>query len=223
MTDLAEELERLGLSEYLDVLVAEGFDTWETVSDITESDLNSLNVKIGHQRSDEHAPGRPLSAYVVFANHVRETLKGQELSFTEIAKFVGERWQVLPAEAREVYQCQAKAGKEKYHAELAEYKGSPKYDAYQKYLKEFKAKHAAPYNSSYGKDTFQVRNPHKDFDAKQYPRIRRPTGKERGQLSGTEFFHGGARSGETKSNRESSTAFWIFLLVKINISNNSFS
>lgn len=39
MTDLAEELKRLGLSEYLDVLVAEGFDTWETVSDIAESDL----------------------------------------------------------------------------------------------------------------------------------------------------------------------------------------
>lgn len=67
MTDLAEELKRLGLSEYLDVLVAEGFDTWETVSDIAESDLwvamallsgkeiyiysrNSLNVKIGHRR-----------------------------------------------------------------------------------------------------------------------------------------------------------------------------
>jgi hypothetical protein len=74
-------------------------------------------------------------------------LKSQVLSFTEIAKVVGERWRVLPAEAREAYQCQAKAGKEKYHAELAEYKGSPKYDAYQKYLKEFKAKHAAPYNS----------------------------------------------------------------------------
>ncbi|XP_014550468.1 hypothetical protein COCVIDRAFT_115390 [Bipolaris victoriae FI3] len=178
MTNLAEELQRLGLLEYLDVLVAEGFDTWETVSDIAESDLNSLNVKIGHRRklqraiaesrspvynhrppiartkrkyarhpkSDEHAPGRPLSAYVIFANHVRESLEGQGLSFTEIAKVVGKRWQVLPAEAREAYQCQAKVGKEKYHAELAEYKGSPKYDAYQKYLKGFKAKHAAPYN-----------------------------------------------------------------------------
>jgi hypothetical protein len=39
MTDLAEELERLGLSEYLEMLVAEGFDSWETVLDITESDL----------------------------------------------------------------------------------------------------------------------------------------------------------------------------------------
>jgi hypothetical protein len=117
MTDLTEELQRLELLEYLDVLVAEGFDTWETVSDIAESDLNSLNVKIGHRRklqraiaesrspvynhrppiartkrkyarhpkSDEHAPGRPLSAYVIFANHVRESLEGQGLSFTEIA------------------------------------------------------------------------------------------------------------------------------------------
>ena len=39
MSDLSERLERLGLSQYLEVLVAEGFDTWETVSDITESDL----------------------------------------------------------------------------------------------------------------------------------------------------------------------------------------
>ena len=39
MSDLGERLERLGLSQYLDALLAEGFDTWETVLDITESDL----------------------------------------------------------------------------------------------------------------------------------------------------------------------------------------
>jgi hypothetical protein len=39
MTDIEEELKRLGLSEYLEVLVAEGFDTWKTILDITESDL----------------------------------------------------------------------------------------------------------------------------------------------------------------------------------------
>jgi hypothetical protein len=39
MSDLGERLERLGLSQYFEVLVAEGFDTWETVLDITESDL----------------------------------------------------------------------------------------------------------------------------------------------------------------------------------------
>lgn len=74
---------------------------------------------------------------------VRETLKGQDLSFTEIAKVVGERWQVLPAENRETCERQANSAKEKYYAELAEYKKTPHYDAYQKYLEEFKAKHAS--------------------------------------------------------------------------------
>lgn len=39
MSDLRERLARLGLSQYFEVLAAEGFDTWETVLDITESDL----------------------------------------------------------------------------------------------------------------------------------------------------------------------------------------
>ncbi|PVI00374.1 hypothetical protein DM02DRAFT_655464 [Periconia macrospinosa] len=211
MSDLGGRLERVGLSQYLDTFVAEGFDTWETVLDITESDLSSLNVKLGHRRKlqraiaeyrgqsydrplpiglnktasidgsyrsgddsgtetranqvagsaagnttstkrkyrrhpkpDEHAPERPPSAYVIFSNQVRETLKGQDLTFTEIAKVVGERWQVLPAEAREACESQANGAKEKYYTMLAEYKKTPQYEAYQKYLEEFKAKHAAP-------------------------------------------------------------------------------
>ena len=71
-------------------------------------------------------------------------MKGQDLSFTEIAKVVGERWQVLPAEAREACERQANSAKERYYAELAEYKKTPEYESYQKYLEEFKAKHAAP-------------------------------------------------------------------------------
>ena len=39
MSDLVKRLERLGLSQYLDVFIAEGFDSWETILDITESDL----------------------------------------------------------------------------------------------------------------------------------------------------------------------------------------
>ncbi|PVH93532.1 hypothetical protein DM02DRAFT_603883 [Periconia macrospinosa] len=211
MSDLGERLERVGLSQYLDAFVAEGFDTWQIVLDITESDLSSLNVKIGHRRKlqraiaeyggqsyerplprglnratsiygsprsgeesgtetrgdpsvgsaaggttstkrkyrrhpkpDEHAPERPPSAYVIFSNQVRKTLKGQDLSFTEIAKVVGERWQVLPAEAREACESQANDAKERYYAMLAEYKKTPQYEAYQMYLEEFKTKHAAP-------------------------------------------------------------------------------
>lgn len=39
MTDLEPVLQRLGLRQYLEVLVAEGFDTWAALSDIQESDL----------------------------------------------------------------------------------------------------------------------------------------------------------------------------------------
>ncbi|KAL0257890.1 hypothetical protein SLS55_007058 [Diplodia seriata] len=213
MTDLRQKLEQLGLSQYLEVFVTEGFDTWETVLDIRESDLDSLNVKLGHRRKlqraiaetrgiplerleravpslpgapsvdgsyrsddsasetrslnhhkraeppsgntggttkrkyrrhpkpDENAPERPASAYVIFSNQTRESLKGQDLSFTEIAKLVGERWQTLSPGAREACERQAAAAKEKYYAELAEYKKTPEYAQYQEYLVEFRAKH----------------------------------------------------------------------------------
>ncbi|KAF2098548.1 hypothetical protein NA57DRAFT_75788 [Rhizodiscina lignyota] len=217
MTELNDRLERLGLSQYLTAFVAEGFDTWETVLDITESDLTSLNVKLGHRRKlqraiaewrgqsseaplptarrrasvdgsyrsedsgtegkapkareptgtvppvstkrkyrrhpkpDENAPERPASAYVIFSNQVRETLKGQDLSFADIAKIVGERWQVLSPESREACDKQASAAKEKYYQQLAEYKKTPEYSQYQVYLAEFKAKHANPTGGGEGK------------------------------------------------------------------------
>ena len=39
MPKLSDIFERLGLTQYLDNFVEEGFDTWETVLYITESDL----------------------------------------------------------------------------------------------------------------------------------------------------------------------------------------
>ena len=87
---------------------------------------------------------RPQGIMTKASVEVRELLKGQDLSFTEIAKVVGERWQVLPADEREACERQANGAKEKYYAELAEYKKTPHYEAYQKYLEDFKAKHNAP-------------------------------------------------------------------------------
>ncbi|KAF2134041.1 hypothetical protein P153DRAFT_103703 [Dothidotthia symphoricarpi CBS 119687] len=211
MNDLKDRLQQLGLSQYFEDLVAEGFDTWATVLDITESDLSHLNIKLGHRRKlqrgiaesrgqsahrplpttlnrvtsaegsyrsdddsaenvvkraesstvgttgtstkrkyrrhpkpDEHAPERPPSAYVIFSNQVRESLKGQDLSFTEIAKVVGEKWQILPVEERESCERQANSAKEKYYAGLAEYKKTSQFAIYQQYLEDFKAKHAGP-------------------------------------------------------------------------------
>jgi hypothetical protein len=39
MTNLGSVLGRLGLDQYQDALIDEGFDTWETVLDIQETDL----------------------------------------------------------------------------------------------------------------------------------------------------------------------------------------
>ncbi|KAI9671580.1 MAG: hypothetical protein M1817_003632 [Caeruleum heppii] len=208
MSDLAAVLSRLGLSQYLAAFLAEGFETWETLLDITEADLDSLDVKRGHRRKlqreiassrgysneqalaplratptddsttdvdgrapliredtggtitgsnnggkrkyrrhpkpDEDAPERPPSAYVIFSNKTREDLKGQSLSFTEIAKLVGENWQVLSPVEKEPYESHAAALKERYNTEMAEYKKTDKYAEYLQYLADFKAKHANP-------------------------------------------------------------------------------
>ena len=49
---------------------------------------------------------------------------------------------MLAADARDACERQTKVAKEKYYAALAEYKKTPQYEAYQKYLEEFKEKQA---------------------------------------------------------------------------------
>ncbi|KAK4454610.1 hypothetical protein QBC34DRAFT_136823 [Podospora aff. communis PSN243] len=195
----------LGIVQYLNAFIDQGFDSWETILDITESDLDALGVKLGHRRKlqrriansrgvapgtslaptsqsstedprspdtqrseaprpdvretntvvitkrkyrrhpkpDENAPERPPSAYVLFSNKMRDELKGRNLTFTEIAKLVGENWQNLSQAEKEPFESQAQAIKDKYHSDLAEYKKTPQYKQYAAYLQEFKAKHAA--------------------------------------------------------------------------------
>lgn len=48
--DLEPVFRELGLSQYLDTFVDQGFDSWETILDIQESDLDILGVKLGHRR-----------------------------------------------------------------------------------------------------------------------------------------------------------------------------
>ncbi|KAF4581011.1 high-mobility group 20A [Ophiocordyceps camponoti-floridani] len=191
----------LGLSQYLEAFIDQGFDAWDTILDIQESDLDALGVKLGHRRKlqrriansrgiapsvslacakpnadeakpdatrrdsirsepghesngvakrkyrrhpkpDENAPERPPSAYVLFSNKMREDLKSHNLTFTEIAKLVGENWQNLPSAEKESYESQANAAKEKYHASLASYKKTPEYRKYLQYLHDFKEKQA---------------------------------------------------------------------------------
>ena len=75
---------------------------------------------------------------------MREELKGRNLSFTEIAKLVGENWQNLSAAEKEPFESQAQAIKDKYLSDLASYKKTGEYRKYMAYLQEFKTKHASP-------------------------------------------------------------------------------
>lgn len=72
----------------------------------------------------------------------REELKPRNLSFTEIAKRVGEKWQVLGPDAKEPFETQAARAKERYNAELGKYKKTDNYREYCRYLVEFKVKHS---------------------------------------------------------------------------------
>ncbi|KAI9676233.1 MAG: hypothetical protein M1829_003062 [Trizodia sp. TS-e1964] len=229
--DLESVLDRLGLTEYLTAFLNEGFDTWETLLDITESDLtglekgmllmsswvteecrlqreisrvrgltqaNSLETDPANSpaaaaaeergfegeevmspaekeqhaprkrkynrhprvsstpllqssatktdpslKADENAPERPRSAYVIFSNKSREDLKGTNLAFTDIARVVGQRWQLLSPEQKRGYEALATASKERYAVLLEAYKQTPQYADFQKYLEEFRAKEAA--------------------------------------------------------------------------------
>lgn len=80
---------------------------------------------------------------------MREELKGRNLSFTEIAKLVGENWQNLAASEKEPFESQAQAIKDKYLSDLTGYKKTPEYRKYMAYLHDFKVKHASPSQGAY--------------------------------------------------------------------------
>ena len=50
MTDLEMKLSWLGMSQYYESFVDAGFDSWETLLEITEEDLETLGVELGHRR-----------------------------------------------------------------------------------------------------------------------------------------------------------------------------
>lgn len=94
-----------------------------------------------HPKPDEHAPEKPASAYVLFSNKIRDEVKSQNLSFTEIARLVGEKWQKLDPEEKSIFETRAAANKDEYNKLLADYKKTTVYKDYMEYLADFKAKH----------------------------------------------------------------------------------
>ena len=188
-------LTELELDQYLDILIENGFDTWEVVQDITEDDLRQLGFKLGHRRilqraiadspvgdtrsrsstplsradhhrhshessegnfvkrryrrhprPDPYAPKRPKTAYVMFADHVRTDPVVSSLSFTEISRAVGMRWQALPREEKYLWDIQAARAMQVYTQAMEQYRKTDAFREHQRYLAEFRRQHEPPSN-----------------------------------------------------------------------------
>ncbi|GAB5593267.1 hypothetical protein Unana1_08167 [Umbelopsis nana] len=96
-----------------------------------------------HAKPDKNAPIKPPSAYVMFSNDVRKELKDYNMSFTELARIVGNRWKNIDQETKQKYEDAANQTKDDYVQELSEYQKTEEYKHYQKYLTDFRSKQDA--------------------------------------------------------------------------------
>lgn len=94
-----------------------------------------------HPKPDDNAPRRPYSAYAMFANKAREDLRAENLSFVDLAKIAGQRWQALAPSDKDSWNGNASNAKKAYDAELARYRETDEYKRYSDYLAEFNSKH----------------------------------------------------------------------------------
>ena len=92
-----------------------------------------------HPRPDHNAPRKPKTAYVLFSEHVRTDPAVSHLSFAEIAKEAGRRWNNISQEEKvEVWEKPAAEKLREYAAELEQYKKTESYHSHQNYLEDFK-------------------------------------------------------------------------------------
>ncbi|KAG0767905.1 hypothetical protein G6F24_002397 [Rhizopus arrhizus] len=112
--------------------------------DEENSDQSSNNGYIRkykrHPKPDPNAPAKPPSAYVMFSNTARAQLKDHNLSFSDIAKIVGDRWKNLCAREKQLYERNAMRAKDEYMDAFNKYKQTQEYRDYQAYLTDFKSK-----------------------------------------------------------------------------------
>ncbi|KAF1984579.1 hypothetical protein K402DRAFT_405946 [Aulographum hederae CBS 113979] len=103
-----------------------------------------------HPKPDANAPKRPKSAYVRFADQLRTQPQISGLSFVQIAKVVGEKWQQLDPNTKRTMEYQASRELDEYELNMDSYKKTAEYRKYQRYLDGF---HAEQQQKSLDKST----------------------------------------------------------------------
>jgi hypothetical protein len=76
---------------------------------------------------------------VNFADHLRAEPDISCLSFVDIAREVGRRWQNLPPEQKRIWESHAAGAMQEYESQMDEYKKSEKWRKHQAYLIEFRS------------------------------------------------------------------------------------
>jgi hypothetical protein len=81
---------------------------------------------------------------VNFADQLRTDHEVGQLSFVDIAKEVGRRWQELPAEQKRAWESNAARAMQEYESQMDAYKKTEHWKKYQHYLNDFRAKQNQP-------------------------------------------------------------------------------
>lgn len=118
------------------------FEAYKKTKKYAEFQAKKKAKKLRNRKpKDKNAPKRPMSAYILFANDVREDVReelGENASFGQIGSKISSIWNSMDEEEKECYQLAAEKAKEKYQKTLAKYKKSRKFAQYQAELAEFK-------------------------------------------------------------------------------------
>jgi len=138
---------------------------------------------------DPNAPKKPLSAYFIYANYIRDDVRREcpEMSTTEIAKESGRRWAQLSPEERQNFENQSRDAKTEYEEAMSNYTPGAMYQNQNasKPAKKVKDKNAPkPPLSAYflfgNAERDRVRQEHPEMSM---PEIAKQLGKEWASLS----------------------------------------
>mmetsp|Transcript_24394 Transcript_24394/g.30019 ORF Transcript_24394/g.30019 Transcript_24394/m.30019 type:complete len:194 (+) Transcript_24394:156-737(+) len=91
---------------------------------VPPDDLEEVGKK-KKKKKDPNAPKRNMSAFFLYSNAVRETVRGEnpEAKFGDIAKIISVQFKKLSAKERGKYDQLAVEDKERYQRQMADYRG----------------------------------------------------------------------------------------------------
>ncbi len=91
--------------------------------DDDDDDDGKKKKKPTKQKKDPNAPKKPMSAYMLFSNHIRATVKDDnpDLKFGDIARAVSEKYKKFTDKDKAHWAVKAEEDKKRYKQEMAAY------------------------------------------------------------------------------------------------------